>query len=252
VTSGNTPFRIEFSAPSHSLHIAADGNVGLGTTRPTATLDVSGNIALGPWTSLASTYHYIGLPTQTGSFADNSGAVSIYFKTDPDSRNSSIGFVTNHNGVSNTTRMLIDHNGNTGIGTVSPVAQLHTTGTVRFAGIANCAAGIVTDGEGNLSCAVSSRRFKNVVGPLSYRVALDNVMALRPEYGSYKKTPDVPEHWLIAEDVAKVAPALVGLADGKPYTVKTQNVVADLVAVVQHQQRQIDELKRVLAEKVKH
>jgi hypothetical protein len=57
----------------------------------------------------------------------------------------------------------------------------------------------------------------------------------------------VPEHWLIAEEVASVDPALVGLNDGKPYVVKTQNVVADLVAVVQQQQREIEELKRRLS-----
>ena len=72
-------------------------------------------------------------------------------------------------------------------------------------------------------------------------------MALRPQTGAYKETPDVPEHWLIAEDVAAVDPALVGFNDGKPYTVKTQNVVADLVAVVQQQQRRIEELRRLVA-----
>jgi hypothetical protein len=153
--------------------------------------------------------------------------------------------------ASPTERMRITSSGNVGIGTTGPTAQLHTTGTVRFAGVANCGSGIQTDGSGNLSCIVSSRRFKNIVGPLPYRVALTNVMALRPEFGAYKKTPDVPEHWLIAEDVAAVDPALAGFADGKPYTVKTQNVVADLVAVVQYQQREIDGLKRALAGKSK-
>jgi len=72
-------------------------------------------------------------------------------------------------------------------------------------------------------------------------------MALRPQTGTYKATPDVPEHWLIAEDVAAVAPALADLNNGKPYTVKTQNIVADLVAVVQQQQREIEALKRQIA-----
>ena len=72
-------------------------------------------------------------------------------------------------------------------------------------------------------------------------------MALRPQTGTYKATPDVPEHWLIAEDVAAVDPALADLNNGKPYTVKTQNIVADLVAVVQQQQREIEALKRQIA-----
>jgi hypothetical protein len=71
-------------------------------------------------------------------------------------------------------------------------------------------------------------------------------MALRPQVGSFKDTPDVPEHWLIAEETAAVDPALVGLAGGKPFTVKTQNIVADLIAVVQQQQRWIEEQRRVI------
>ena len=64
--------------------------------------------------------------------------------------------------------------------------------------------------------------------------------------GAYRATPDVPEHWLIAEEVAEVDPALVGLNEGKPYVVKPQNVVANLITMVQ-QQRRIDELERRLA-----
>jgi len=120
---------------------------------------------------------------------------------------------------------------------------------VRFGGIPNCGAGIVSSANGTLSCLASSRTVKNLAGELSTQTALANVMALRPQTGSYRETPDVPEHWLIAEDVAAVDPALVGLHDGKPHVVKTQNVVADLIAVVQQQQRRIDELERRLAAK---
>jgi len=103
-----------------------------------------------------------------------------------------------------------------------------------------------TNVNGDLSCLSSTRQFKIVAGDLAPNVALANVMALRPQTGAYMETPDVPEHWLVAEDVAAVDPALAGLKDGKPYTVKTQNVVADLVAVIQQQQRRIDALERAL------
>src|SRR6185295_11399372 len=140
-------------------------------------------------------------------------------------------------------------NGNFGIGTASPAARLHTIGTVRFAGVTGCTSGIQSNGSGDLSCLASSRQFKNVVGDLPSNVALANIMALRPQTGSYKATPDTPEHWLIAEEVATIDPALVGLNEGKTYEVKTQHVVADLIAVVQQQQRQIEELRRLVTAK---
>jgi len=94
----------------------------------------------------------------------------------------------------------------------------------------------------------STREVKNVEGDLAPQIALANVMALRPQVGSYKATPDIPEHWLIAEETASVDPALVGLVNGKPHVVKTQNVVADLIAVVQQQQRRIEDQQRFIEE----
>jgi hypothetical protein len=165
-----------------------------------------------------------------------------------------LSFETYTDAGSATQRLTIDRSGNVGIGTTSPAATLHTTGGVRFAGVANCGSGIQSNASGDLSCLVSSRQFKNITGELAPNVALANVMALRPQTGSYKDTPDVPEHWLIAEEVAAVDPALIGLNDGKPHVVKTQNVVADLIVVVQQQttllerqQQRIDALERQLS-----
>jgi hypothetical protein len=220
------PFRIRPGAPTSSLDIAADGNVGIGNASPDATLHIVG--ATGA----------IRINRTTGNTGD--------WRIGP---GNAIDTLTFSNIVANTDPVVIAGNGAVGIGTVAPQARLHTTGTVRFAGVTSCAAGIKSDGNGDLSCVTSSRQFKTVTGELSPQVALRNVMALSAQTGSYKDTPDVPEHWLIAEDVAAVDPALAGLADGKPYTVKTQNIVADLVAVVQQQQRRIDELERRLSAK---
>jgi hypothetical protein len=122
-------------------------------------------------------------------------------------------------------------------------------GALQVSALPNCATGVVTSANGTFSCLSSSAQFKHLGGELPAQTALANVMALRPQTGTYRDTPDVPEHWLIAEQVAAVDPALVGLNDGKPFTVKTQNVVADLIVVVQQQQRRIDELERRLAAK---
>lgn len=221
VTGGSRlPFRIRPGAPTSSIDISATGNVGIGTASPAAKLHIVSPSAV------------IRLQGDGGKFdltADNGSNLFRIFD----------------NGGN--VRFAIDPTGNIGIGTTSPGAQLHTTGSVRFAGVANCAAGIVSNAAGTLSCAVSSARFKDIRGVLAAETAVANVMALQPRVGTYKETPDVPEHWLIAEDVAAVDPALVGFRDGEPYTVKTQNIVADLVAVIQEQQRRIDALERAIA-----
>jgi hypothetical protein len=229
------PFRIRPGAPTSSIDINASGNVGIGTASPVRKLTVTGAVG------------YLS------EFTDGTQKVNVF----TDATSGSVGTVGNlfklYTNDNSTTGIAIN-GGNVGIGTTSPAAHLHTTGTVRFAGVTGCGGGIQSNGSGDLSCIVSSRQFKNIAGDLAPNVALANVMALRPQTGSYKETPDVPEHWLIAEEVATIDPALIGLHDGKPHVVKTQNVVADLIVVVQQQvarlerqQQRIDALERQLS-----
>lgn len=248
------PFRIRPGAPTSSIDINASGNVGVGTASPGSKLHVFGAAAV-------DTFAAFG-PSATGSSSDG-----FNIGYGGGSLGAGGGFINAHSATGTAGKLILATDGgtrmtivtagaagNVGIGTGAPAAQLHTTGTVRFAGVAGCASGIQSNGSGDLSCIVSSRQFKNIAGELPANVALANVMALRPQTGSYKETPNVPEHWLIAEEVAAVDPALIGLNDGKPYVVKTQNVVADLVAVVQQQtkllerqQQRIDALEQKLS-----
>ena len=243
VTGGSRlPLRIRPGAPTSSIDINAAGNVGIGTASPGTKLHVFG--AAG-----ADLFAAFG-PSATPTTADgvNIGYGGLSF-------GAGSAFINAHSAAGNAakllmltdgnTRMTIDATGNVGIGTV-PAQRLHTTGGVRFAGVANCSSGIVSNASGDLACLTSSRQFKNVAGDLAPQVALANVMALRPQVGAYKETPDVPEHWLIAEEVAAVDPALAGSRDGEPYTVKLQGLVTDLVAVVQQQQRRIEALERAI------
>jgi hypothetical protein len=227
LTAGSRlPFRIRPGAPTSSLDIAASGNVGIGTASPGfklhANMGANRNFAIRPG-------------------ADLGGLGGVFLDSFNDAQNAVQPMV-----VRGAPLFLV---GNVGIGASAPTAQLHTTGSVRFAGVANCGAGIVTNGSGDLSCLTSSMRFKNLTGEIPLHTAVSNIMALKPQIGAYKATPDVQEHWLIAEDVAAVDPALAGFADGKPFTVKTQNVVADLIVVVQQQQKRIEQLEQQLAKR---
>src|SRR2546423_537542 len=237
VTGGSRlPFRIRPGAPTSSVDIAATGNVGIGTASPSARLNVQSTSAFNSNTNVAAKISDSATPAKAVHLGYDAAIDAGYIQAIQE-------------GVTFKNLVLNANSGNVGIGLTTPTAQFHTTGSVTFGGITGCSGGLQTGGGGQVSCLVSSRQFKNIVGELPSNVALANVMALRPQTGSYKDTPDVPEHWLIAEEVATVDPALVGLNDGKPYVVKTQNVVADLVAVVQQQQRQIEELRRLVAAK---
>ena len=265
VTGGSRlPFRIRPGAPTSSIDISADGDVGIGTASPsnlggglTATvLNVHraggiGQLSLsGNGTNDGTFVGEVAFGTTGASSANKATAAITSQLTGSGATNASGNLqLWTRSGATFAERLTVDTAGNVGIGTTSPSTRLHTTGGVRFQNVNGCGTGIQSDGNGVLSCIVSSRQFKNIAGDLPANVALANVMALRPQIGSYKETPDVPEHWLIAEEVAAVDPALIGLNDGKPYVVKTQNIVADLVAVVQQQQRQIEELKRLIAAK---
>ena len=231
VTGGSRlPFRIRPGAPTSSVDIAASGNVGIGTASPTYKLSV-----IGPTMAVGE-----------GNASDTDGRLAISWGASQANINAYQGawrpLVLDGNEVVFNT----NSGGNVGIGTTAPAARLHTVGTVRFAGVANCSSGIQTNAAGDLSCLVSSRQFKTIAGELTSEQALANVMALRAQVGAYKATPDQPEHWLIAEEVAAVDPALVGYKGSQPYTVKTQNVVADLVAVIQQQQRRIEALEKAI------
>jgi hypothetical protein len=247
------PFRIRPGAPTSSIDINASGNVGIGTASPgfssaiaTHILTVHGGttrgmieLASGATDAAANTAGQVafiaaantGVGRQIAAIlGDTAGATA-------GDRGGNLRLWTKANAGVLTERMRIDENGG-----------------IRLFNLTGCGAGIQSNGSGDLSCIVSSRQFKNITGELPSNVALANIMALRPQTGSYKATPDVPEHWLIAEEVAEVDPALIGLNDGKPHVVKTQNVVADLVAVVQHQvtllerqQQRIDALERQLS-----
>src|SRR5215475_12708049 len=110
---------------------------------------------------------------------------------------------------------------------------------------------VIVSDTGQLGTVVSSERFKKDIATMDK--ASETVLSLRPVTFHYKTdNKDTPQFGLIAEEVAKVDPALV-LSDkeGKPFTVRYDAVNAMLLneflkehKTVQEQGATITELKK--------
>jgi Chaperone of endosialidase len=104
---------------------------------------------------------------------------------------------------------------------------------------------VVSDG-GQLGTVVSSQRFKKDIAAME-RVS-EVILSLRPVTFHYKSdAKEAPQFGLIAEEVAKVNPALV-LPDkeGKPYTVRYDAVNAMLLNEFLKEHRKVEKLEAAL------
>jgi hypothetical protein len=103
---------------------------------------------------------------------------------------------------------------------------------------------VVVSDTGQLGTVVSSERFKKDIAAMEK--TSEAVLALRPVTFHYKTDArETPQFGLIAEDVAKVNPALV-LPDkgGKPYTVRYEAVNAMLLNEFLKEHRKVDQLEK--------
>jgi hypothetical protein len=108
------------------------------------------------------------------------------------------------------------------------------------------AAVVVSDG-GQLGTVASSERFKKDI--VTMENASEAILALRPVTFHYKSdVKETPQFGLIAEEVAKIDPALV-LPDkaGKPYTVRYDQVNAMLLNEFLKQHRIVQEQGATIA-----
>jgi hypothetical protein len=105
------------------------------------------------------------------------------------------------------------------------------------------AAPVIVSADGQLGTLPSSERFKKDIATMDK--TSEAVLALRPVTFHYKTdTKETPQFGLIAEQVAKVNPALV-LPDkeGKPYSVRYEAVNAMLLNEFLKEHRKVQELE---------
>ena len=223
VTGGSKlSFRIRPGAPTSSVDISADGDVGIGTGSPQTKLHVFGSetsdvfVGVGPNPST-------GPALNIGYGGASSGRGAAFLNSRPDASatapNPSLRLLTN-----NVERMIIDNEGFIGLGGIAnPSSPIHhQNGATLSAG------GAWLNG--------SSRSTKQDIAELAADEALSTLQNLAPVKFTYKVDPNEKYVGFIAEDV----PDLVATADRK--NLSSMDIVAVLTKVVQEQQKTIDEL----------
>jgi hypothetical protein len=109
---------------------------------------------------------------------------------------------------------------------------------------------VIIDADGHLGSTTSSERFKDHIRPMDK--ASEAIFALKPVTFRYRHELDpegLPQFGLVAEQVEKVDPALV-LPDkeGKPYTVRYDQVNAMLLNEFLKEHRKVEEQQATIAE----
>ena len=124
---------------------------------------------------------------------------------------------------------------------------------VFFAGIDGSTVGAVNapvfiNPNGQLGTGVSSAQFKKDIDPMGK--TSEAIFSLKPVTFHYKgDETNIPQFGLIAEEVAKVNPALILVdKEGKPYSVRYDQVNAMLLNEFLKEHKTVQELKNEIAE----
>jgi trimeric autotransporter adhesin len=132
------------------------------------------------------------------------------------------------------------------------IGQFHYQTAAFIAGIYEGTTGstmtrpVIVDENGQLGTVASSQRFKTEIEPMGE--SSEAILALKPVTFHYKHdSQGRPQFGLIAEEVAKVNPALV-LPDteGKPYTVRYEAVNAMLLNEFLKEHRKVEKLEAMI------
>jgi hypothetical protein len=247
---------VGFQALAHATGAGA-GNNGFGFQALFNNTDGAGNTAMGLSTMFVNT-------TGSSNVAVGNNALS---SNTTGNTNTAVGFsaLTGNIDGSNNTAIGFDAlggnttgNDNIGLGefagsavnSANHVICIGTTGANvdsscyvgNIFGQPGGAQAVFVSADGKLGAQVSSRRFKEEISPIAR--ASEALYALNPVSFRYTKEIDAtgrPQFGLVAEDVAKVNPDLViPDKEGRPYTVRYDQVNAMLLNEFLKARRQID------------
>jgi hypothetical protein len=166
--SGSEALPLQFGVfpKADVMTLLSSGNVGIGTTSPYAKLSVvGGETGADTLLALGTRFMFTGDGVMEWGSAADFGILSW------DGTKTIVGAQIGKDLAllaGGLEKVYITAAGNVGIGTTTPTAQLHTTGTVRFS---NFGAGtLTTDASGNVTVS-SDERLKNIDGSFSRGLA---------------------------------------------------------------------------------
>lgn len=206
------------------LNTVGSQNVAVGTDALVFNDDGSDNTAIGFFAQYANTGG--GVNTAVGGFALSDNTTGF--------NNIALGFAAGDLLTTGDDNIDI---GNEGVGSEAGTIRIGTDGLqtrtfiAGISGVVVSGSSVVVDASGQLGVAASSARFKEAIKPMDK--TSEAILALKPVTFRYKHELDpngAPQFGLVAEDVAKVNPDLVGRDEqGKPYTVRYEAVNAMLL-----------------------
>lgn len=247
---GSDVVRMIKSDNSVAMIVRGDGNVGIGTASPQTKLHVwssstGNNVEVARFTSsyggtgdgpLIRFTNYLSYASNPNSGEYNLGAIKAYDFAS--SWGGALQFLTANNiggGGNLIAAMTIDSSQLVGIGTASPSYKLHVEGNVS--GISIYASHDIA-AFSDITVKKDVERIEN---------AVDKVKELNGY--TYVRTDDATgtrRAGVIAQEVQKVLPEVVSQNPDGTLNVAYANMVALLIEAVKEQQKEIDELKRML------
>jgi hypothetical protein len=247
-----------------------NGNLGLGTTAPTARLDLTSGLATDLQITTASFTPDIVARRSSGTLSapsavgagnalllvrgeghtgtDFAQGASLTMRASeawsPTANGSSIEFATTANGTTSPQpRLFIDHDGQVGIGTSIPRATLEVAGLLRVETLGSAGStALCRNFVNQIATCSSSLRYKRDVA--AFDGGLDVLGRLRPISFTWKDG-GMRDVGFGAEEVAAIDPRLAVFNEaGEVEGVKYDRLTTVLVNAVKEQQGLIDTLRR--------
>jgi hypothetical protein len=242
-----------------SLRTNTNGNfnTALGTGTLLNNTNASENTATGAWVLLNNAVPFVN----GGSDNTANGAFALLYNT-TGSSNTAIGDRALINNTAGSNNIALGDSAGSAVTTANHVICIGSVGvnssnSCYIAGIypniqpvVGDVAGVTINPGGKLGRTISSQRYKHDIHPMGK--ASEAILALKPVSFRYNKEYDATQtiaFGLIAEDVAKVNPDLVGRNDkGQPEIVRYEQVNAMLLNEFLKEYRKVQQQEATIAE----